>query len=106
MVTWGGFSWGSSQAGEMVVCQAYTRRPFGSARAPAAAVAAGCAAAVAGAGPAGPAGGAPPQAASSTRLVVLPASIRKLRRDINRANGWSGLRSTCDDIEASSFDGS
>src|SRR5213082_812675 len=100
----------------MVVCQAYTRRPFGSARAPEAAVAAGCAAAVAGggvlndwtfeaalgevgtgpAGPAGTAGAPPPQAASSTRLVVLPASVRKLRRDITRARNRSGVRSACD----------
>src|SRR5688572_31182631 len=29
-VIWGGVSWGSNQAGVMVVCQAYTRRPFGS----------------------------------------------------------------------------
>src|SRR5438132_3535981 len=106
----GGFSWGSSQAGEMVVCQPYTRRPLGSALATVAAVAAGWATAVAAAGVlilcgttgfSGAAAGAGalvgaagacalPQAARRTRLVELPASARKLRRDRVRVAGLPG----------------
>ena len=44
-------------------------------------------------------GGAPPlQAASRTRLLVPPASIRKLRRDSTRTDGRSGVRSSSDGI--------